>query len=128
MTFQKIIPELLNDKAIRRKCWEEKECIFINRVGSITNKLKEGYLLDYVIDDTDLKANDWEVYDNRKYFDFDTAYILLLEGKCLSRKCWDDKNIYIVMKNFKLFDNDGMIIKPINSLLNAKDWYLVEEE
>lgn len=130
MTFLEILEYAEKGKWIRRKEWPFDSFLLL----SITRRM----LLDRsgdirILKIEDYKADDWEVYDDREYFDFNQALKYLEEGKSIARKAWKQNGSdYYIFKNKyenKLSNNRAErehFIKDEG--LFANDWYLVEEE
>lgn len=133
MTFQEILEYADKGERIRRAGWGDKafyiqlmpiEEYFVTRHGQRYINLN---LEDY-------KADDWEVCDDRQYFDWNKALELMELGNSVARKCWrciDEGWIYLDSLNnncFCVWDKDPEVCNGYyltREDLKAKDWYLV---
>ena len=126
MTFQEILPKFLKGAKIRKTSWT-KQYVFINNKNVIVDENNNVCHLQ----GHNLVEDEWEIYDDREYFDFNRAYKLMKEGKKVRRKSiyTDDENYYMFIdKNNGYFDDinsENFGIQPDD--IEAKDWYLVED-
>lgn len=130
MTFMEILEYAEKRKLIRRKEWPLDSFLLL----SITRRM----LLDRsgdirILKIEDYKANDWEVYDNKKYFNLSKAMRLLKEGKKVSKKDWG-YNDYLSLDDIKTgsgSNNEKLITVLLAAVLSngeyleTEDWYLV---
>ena len=131
MTFLEVLEHAEKGKWIRRKEWSFDSFLIL----SITRRMlldRSGDIRIFKIED--YKADDWEVYDNRKYFNLSKAMQLLKEGKKVSRKDWGD-NGYLSVDDIKTTgsNNEKLITVLLAAVLlgteslEVEDWYLVED-
>lgn len=128
MTFQEILPKFLEGEKIRRKYWDDDSFILLSDCALANSKVIVNNCdgIHFLVGD-ELIADDWEMYKEIKYFNFNTAVKLMEEGKCVGRKstgCFG--NIYLD-KNKKIFkrQNGGTYCIDYDDY-NAIDWYVVE--
>lgn len=135
MKFQEILEYAEKGEKIRREDWRnEKFYIHFSR--------EYEFFLDFAerkisLSLEDYKADDWEIYKDKKvkYFDWNKAYELMKEGKKVRRKKWnklDTESIFIKDNFFLKKYDEHYGFYTVHDLtpedLEAKDWYLVGEE
>lgn len=132
MKFHEILPEFLKGKRIRRECWCDPEgYIYIKNGYMYNEKDLRNEPEDFFFDGEDFLADDWKLCD-RKYFNFYSAYGLMRDGKMVRRKDWESNAKYLFLKPdgrfFGKYDEDYYAYTIHQEDLEAKDWYIVEEE
>lgn len=130
MTFNEIIPHLLKEEKVRRGWWDLTSFIWIPKNSSI---IIDEYNEDFILEREELEADDWELYYEPDFFDFNKAHKLLKQGKKVirlylanpkeSEKCY----IYLDEEFFILHVDDSDSFYKIKSDdVDAKDWYEVK--
>ena len=130
MTFLEILEYAEKGEKIRRKAWDDKK-FYIGLIAILVNThFKDNSGRPAFLELLDYKADDWEVYDDREYFDFHQALKHLEEGKSIARKAWKQNGSdYYIFKNKyenKLSNNRAEREHFIRDEgLFANDWYIV---
>lgn len=131
MKFEEILPYLRNGEKIRQDDWKKGEyiCIPIDSLLIRTQNNEE-----YILDNYDFKIDNWELYDETEYFDFNQVLKYLEEGKCVSRKNWKKLSchhqyIFKDKTDKKLYnDREERIYWIADEDIFAKDWFLIDNE
>lgn len=130
MTFQEVLKLLSEGKRVRRKKWETPDDYLI--FSKEKHLVKISSLTPFITEE-DINANDWELYT--KYFNFYSAYSLMKDGKKVRRKKWnklDTESIFIKDNFFLKKYDEHYGFYTVHDLtpedLEAKDWYIVEED
>lgn len=123
MTFEKILIDFLEGEKIRKAGWFNDMYIQFHPENKSFRKILDEENKLYTITEEDILDDDWEIYDDTDYFDWNLAYKAMKEGKIVSRK---ELEGCIYLEDGYFYDSNYEYYTISEEDLESNYWYLVE--